>query len=938
MTETDRLGRLLTEWSALPQAAQLSDAAFAREMAQVWTASDYAAQTCLRWPDLLLESYRDGALEKPLVPGRMAHQLTETLQSVESEDALLSALRQFRRRQMLRIIWRDITRKAALEETLEDLSELADICIRQSLDRLMGWAVQQWGTPRDKAGKAQAMVVLGMGKLGARELNLSSDIDLIFTFPSHGETDARRPLSNEQFFTRVGRQLINVLGRQTEDGFVFRVDMRLRPFGEAGPLALSFGAMETYYASQAREWERYAMIKARAITGEGAYQEQLLGILRPFVYRRYIDFGAIDAIRDMKRRIQAEMHHRGMDANIKLGRGGIREIEFIGQAFQLVYGGRDRDMQIRPILLVLQQLQHKQLMAPETVGQLARAYEFLRLTENRLQAWKDEQTHLLPADEEGRSRVAGSMGFGSWDDFLEQLDEHRTLVEQQFSQVFSDASDEQHVLEKAWLIRDEQLAANLLAEAGFSRAEEAIKQLQAFRQSAASRTLSETARQKLNRLMPRLLEDVARVEAPELTLERLLDLLQSIVRRTAYLDLLLENPQVLEQLVRLGSESRWVISRLVRYPVLLDELLDPRRLYAPLRREELDEELDAMLARIDPHDLEQQMERLRQFAAGNRLRTAAADITGAIPLMVVSDYLTEIAESVLAHVLRLAWDYLVERHGRPGEVQGTGFAVLGYGKLGGLELGYGSDLDLVFLHADYSQSAVTGGPRSVANDVFYARLGQRMVHLLNTRTPSGILYEVDMRLRPNGESGLLVTSLKGFGTYQLNSAWTWEHQALVRARMVAGDETLAGRVAQVRNDVLRQDRKAEKLREEVCQMREKMRASLDKSDAENFDLKQGKGGITDIEFMVQYAVLRWAREVPALTAWTDNIRLLETLVEAGLIPATLGESLVLTYQRFRDIYHHLTLQEQAGMIGREKLQEERQMVQEAWQQIMMNGD
>ncbi|WP_457666821.1 bifunctional [glutamate--ammonia ligase]-adenylyl-L-tyrosine phosphorylase/[glutamate--ammonia-ligase] adenylyltransferase [Thiolapillus sp.] len=938
MKAAERPGRLLAEWSALPQATQLSDAAFTGEMARVWEASDYVAQTCLRFPDLLLEAYRDGLLEKSFALGQMAGLLQAALAGAEGEDALLQALRQFRRRQMLRIIWRDITRKAALEETLEDLSELADICIRQSLDRLMAWAVQQWGTPRDKAGEAQAMVVLGMGKLGARELNLSSDIDLIFTFPSHGETDARRPLSNEQFFTRVGRQLINVLGRQTEDGFVFRVDMRLRPFGEAGPLALSFGAMETYYASQAREWERYAMIKARAITGEAAYRDRLLGILRPFVYRRYIDFGAIDAIRDMKRRIQAEMHHRGMDANIKLGRGGIREIEFIGQAFQLVYGGRDRDMQVRPILRVLQRLQRKRLMSVEVVDRLARAYEFLRLTENRLQAWKDEQTHLLPADEEGRSRVARSMGFGSWAAFLEKLDEHRALVEQQFSLVFSDVGDEQHVLQQAWLIRDEKLAAALLAEAGFSRAEEAIERLQAFRQSAASRALSETARQKLNRLMPRLLQDVAQVDEPESTLERLLKLLQSIVRRTAYLDLLLENPQVLEQLVRLGSESRWVMSQLVRYPVLLDELLDPRRLYAPLRREELDAELQAMLARIDAHDLEQQMERLRQFAAGNRLRTAAADITGAIPLMVVSDYLTEIAEVVLSHVLDLAWDYLVQRHGRPGEVEGSGFAVLGYGKLGGLELGYGSDLDLVFLHADYARSAVTEGPRSVANDVFYARLAQRMVHLLNTRTPSGILYEVDMRLRPNGESGLLVSSLKGFENYQLNNAWTWEHQALVRARMVAGDAALADKVGQVRTAVLSQQREVEKLRQAVCEMREKMRRALDRSDGRNFDLKQGKGGITDIEFMVQYAVLRWAREVPGLTAWTDNIRLLETLVEAGLIPASQGESLVFTYQRFRDIYHHLTLQEQAGMIDREALGQERQMVQEAWQQIMMNGD
>jgi len=934
MPGSDRLEALLARWSACPQAEMLAGENFVREQEQVWAASDFVAQTCLRYPDLLLDLAQGGALDHPLQAGDMAAQLQTGLQGVADEDALLPALRQFRRRQMLRIIWRDITRKAPLGETLEDLSELADVCIRQSLERLMAWAVQQSGMPRDAAGQEQTMVVLGMGKLGARELNLSSDIDLLFTFPAHGETDGRRPLSNEQFFTRLGRQLINVLGKHTEDGFVFRVDMRLRPFGEAGPLALSFNAMETYYASQAREWERYAMIKARAITGEAVYQQQLLGILRPFVYRRYIDFGSINAIRDMKRRIQAEMHHRGMDANIKLGQGGIREIEFIGQAFQLVYGGRDRDLQIRPILQVLRQLQQKQLLEEDVVSRLTQAYEFLRLTENRLQAWKDEQTHLLPADADGRLRLAQSMGYASWEEFLLALNAHRQQVEQHFSRVFADDDDQQHPLEKAWLADDESLAETLLAEAGFDAAQDVMRQLQAFRQTPACRTLPETARQKLDQLMPQLLEDVARVAQPCLTLERLLKLLAAIVRRTAYLDLLLENPQVLRQLVRLGSESRWVIGRLVRYPVLLDELLDPGQLYAPLRREQLNRELGALLARIDPHDLEQQMERLRQFAAGNRLRTAAADITGAIPLMVVSDYLTEIAEVVLEHVLQLAWEYLVGRHGRPGEVTGRGFAVVGYGKLGGLELGYGSDLDLVFLRADYSQAAVTHGPRSVANDVFYARLGQRIVHLLNTRTPSGILYEVDMRLRPNGNSGLLVNSLSGFEKYQLHHAWTWEHQALVRARVVVGDATLAEKFGRVRSQVLGQKRDGETLRREVREMREKMRDTLDKSSAEIFDIKQGEGGIADIEFMVQYAVLRWAREVPALAAWTDNIRLLEALVEAGRTPASLGESLILAYQRFRDVYHHLALQEQAGLVDRETLRPERQLVQQAWRQTI----
>ncbi len=933
MDRMSRLEELLSCWDALPQAGRLASPGFRRELEKVWEASDFVARACLRDPDLLAALVENGQLQRALEPGEMGRQLEVALHGIEKEDALLSALRAFRRRQMLRIIWRDITGKAPLAETLEDLSELADQCIRQALARLMDWAVARSGMPRDAQGNPQCLVVLGMGKLGARELNLSSDIDLIFTFPAHGQTDGRRPLSNEQFFTRLGRQLINALGKVTEDGFVFRVDMRLRPFGDAGPLALSFGAMETYYEGQAREWERYAMIKARPITGEDAYREELLGILRPFVYRRYIDFGAIDAIRDMKRRIQAEMHKRGMDANIKLGQGGIREIEFIGQAFQLVHGGRDADLQIRPILAVLARLRDKGLMGKEEVRELSAAYEFLRLAENRLQAWKDEQTHVLPGDEDGRLRLARSMGFADWQAFLGVLDGHRRRVEQHFRQVFSDVEDQAHPLDKAWQVEDEARAAALLEGIGYERPGELLKQLQAFRDGRACKLLSHGARQKLDRLMPMLLEHASQVDDPDLTLERLLELLQAIVQRTAYMDLLLENPQVLEQLVRLGSESRWVVSQLVRYPVLLDELLDPRRLYAPLRREELKQELQTLLARIDPDDLEQQMERLRQFAAGNRLRTAAADITGAIELMVVSDYLTEIAEVVLEQVLELAWDYLVRRHGRPGEVSGRGFAVLGYGKLGGLELGYGSDLDLVFLHADYSINAVTDGERSVPNDVFYARLGQRMVHLLNTRTPSGVLYEVDMRLRPNGESGLLVSSLAGFRKYQADSAWTWEHQALVRARPVAGDPELGEAIRQVRREVLCQPRDPEKLRQEVAGMREKMRASLDRGRDGLFDIKQGRGGITDIEFMVQYAVLRWAREHPALVTWTDNIRLLETLVEAGVTDASLGEALVLAYQRFRDSYHHLALQEREGLVEDGVLEAERRQVEQAWREF-----
>lgn len=942
ISKTPRLTALLQAWSELTPDLSLPDTEqFKEALLQVWAASDYVARSCLRYPQLLQQLVAEEGLEHAYVPGEMAGQLDELLHNVSDEDALAVNLRQFRRLQMLRIIWRDITRKAELSETLEDLSELADVSVQRALACLYTWSTEQSGVPRDAAGNPQSLIVLGMGKLGARELNLSSDIDLIYCFPEHGQTDGRRPLANEQFFTRLGRKLVHALSQQTADGFVFRVDMRLRPFGDAGPLAISFGAMENYYCSQAREWERYAMVKARPITGSLADQTALMDILRPFVYRRYTDFGAINAIREMKRLIRKEMRKRGMDANIKLGRGGIREIEFMGQAFQLVRGGRDADLQIRPILLVLDKLAEKQLMPAKAVSELNAAYRFLRLVENRIQAWKDEQNHLLPEQETDRQRLAESMLYPGWEAFEADINAHRDRVDLHFQQVFAspgEAGDESvSALTCVWAATDQELAGIELNEAGFKHPEHGLKLLAGFQNSAACRSMSSLARGKLYQLMPVLLRAIADHHDPDATLERLIRLLQAIVRRTAYIDLLLENPAAMNQLVRLGSESSWVVSQLERHPVLLDELLDPRRLYSPLRRSELDAELARMLGKVDKEDLERQMEYLRQFADSNRLRTAAADITGVVPLMVVSDYLTEIAEATLEQVLDLAWQHLTDRHGRPGGMnsEDLGFAVLGYGKLGGIELGYGSDLDMVFLHESYSATAMTEGDRSVANDVFFARLGQRIIHLLTTRTPSGILYEADMRLRPNGNSGLLVTSLDAFERYQLKDAWAWEHQALVRARPVAGDERLMARFEASRRHILGQSRSANELRLQVVDMREKMRSSLDRSNQEQFDLKQGKGGIADIEFMVQYGVLRWAHKHPGLLDWTDNIRLLDRLAEADLLHDRRAERLASAYQAFRAAYHRNALQELPGLVPVDRLTEERRMVIDIWDDLML---
>ncbi len=912
---------------------------FEKTLLRVWEGSDFVVQSCTREPALLERLQQSGGLDQSYAQDQMAAQLMTALADVKDEAGLQRALRCFRNEQMVRIIWRDLSQKAPLQETLADLSALADACVDQALSLLYEWATANQGVPRNESGKQQSMVVLGMGKLGARELNLSSDIDLIFAYPEPGETDGSRRIPNEQFFIRLCQQLIKALNSQTADGFVFRVDTRLRPFGDSGPMALSFDAMENYYQSHAREWERYAMIKARVVSGEKEDAREIMAMLQPFIYRRYLDYGAIESIRDMKRLISQELKRKGMAENVKLGPGGIREIEFIGQAFQLIRGGREPELQIRPILPVLKVLGEKQQLSMEEVDELTAAYEFLRLVENRIQAWKDRQTHMLPDDEMSRLRIARSMDFADWDTFYAALEGHREKVQIHFDNVFALSEEVANAspLQAVWQQQlDDDQAITLLQTAGYQGGEAVLSKLQEFRQGYACRSLGSRGRGRLRELMPVLLEQVALSDAPDVTLERILKILEAITRRTAYLALLVENPVALAQLIKLAGISPWIAQQVARHPLLLDEMLDPRRLYSPLKRERLDAELDTLLGAVDPDDLEQQMERMRQFTQSNMLRVAAADLTGNIPLMVVSDYLTEIAESVTSRVLTQAWELMVAKHGRPSCVTGdaSGFAVIGYGKLGGIELGYGSDLDMVFLHGNDNPNRMTDGERSIANDLFYARMGQRMIQMYTTRTPAGTLYEVDMRLRPNGKSGMLVSSLEAFEQYQVNEAWTWEHQALLRARAVAGDPAVIARFQQIRRSVLSRERDPQQLQKDVREMREKMRSALDKSNDQQFDIKQGAGGIADIEFMVQYGVLRWSSKHPDLLDWTDNIRLLESLARDHLFEEEVVQRLADNYRALRAVYHRKALSELPGMVEENELQQERQQVQTLWHTLM----
>ena len=913
---------------------------------RVWALSEFVSRACIRDAALLADLAESGDLENTYPDAGFRQRLAARLEGAEDQDGLHRMLRRFRNREMVRLAWRDLAGWVAdLDETLTELSALAEACIDATLDWLHRRLCAQWGTPRDADGAEQRLVVLGMGKLGGRELNFSSDIDLIFAYPEAGETDAARARSNEEFFTRLGRQLIAALDQQTPDGQAFRVDMRLRPYGSAGPLAMSFNGMEIYYQDQGREWERYAMIKARVVGGDYERGAALIRQLRPFVYRRYLDFGALESLREMKALVAREVRRKGLEDNIKLGRGGIREVEFIAQAFQLIRGGQDRHLRRRRLFPILDRLAELDILPAFARDELRDGYCFLRRTENRLQAMHDRQTHELPGDERDCERLALAMGFEDWTTFRGCLDDWRRRIQGHFDQVFvapqseEDADSGDDVVDVWQGTIDNEAADTVLAEVGYAQPAATRERLAALRDSRSTRSLSASGRLRLDRLMPMLIQAAGGQDNPDITLDRLIKLLEGVVRRTAYLSLLNEHPMALSQLVQLAAGSPWVARLLARHPLLMDELLDPRTLYAPLRRDGLETELAERLEGVDPDDLETQMEVLRHFRQANTLRVASADISGALPIMVVSDYLTDVAEVVLGAVLRIAWHHVTRRYGRPmGTVDGErveqGFVILAYGKLGSIELGYGSDLDLVFIHDRVGANQVTDGERSVENPVFFARLTQRIIHILNTPTPGGILYEVDTRLRPSGKAGLMTTSLDAFREYQHAQAWTWEHQALVRARVVAGDERLGAATETVRREVLAMPRDPEPLRNEVRRMRERMRAEKGSRDPAVFDLKQDRGGIADIEFMVQYGVLAGACEHPGLLRFTDNIRLLDELSRSGLLQADRAHRLAEAYRAYRARIHRLTLQEQPTRVSADSLCGERDAVIVAWHELM----
>jgi len=949
-------GLLETYWNKWAEACECqyfdSENLNLNELLDVWCCSDFIAREVIKKPLIIKELYDSGDLNADRTAASYQEKLSELINSERDDNQLMRLLRQFRQYEMIRIAWRDLKKLTSTTQTLKELSWLADACIKITLNVLYQDHCEKIGVPQNSQGKEIRPMVLGMGKLGAFELNFSSDIDLIFFYSEQGETVGKRSLANSEFFTRLLQRFITLLNKTTADGFVFRVDTRLRPFGDSGPLAMSFAGLENYYQTQGRSWERYAMIKARVISGDDDDQKELQQILKPFVFRRYLDFGAFASIRKMKAMIENEISRKGLQHNIKLGEGGIREIEFIGQTFQLIRGGREPELQIRGIVDVLQLLANLKDLPEQTVRHLLESYEYLRRLENCLQMLSDEQTHLLPKDALTQSRICFAMEMSNWDALLELTWKHRNRVHGYFEMVFDapqlttlnndgELVDGDDIYHSLWVGRlEEDVALEKLTERGFYQAKEIWKLVNDFSQSNIINHIGDTARKRIDQLMPLILSSVERQKNPQQVLERLLDVVNAVLRRSVYLALLIEYPMALTQLVRLCAASTLITKLLARYPLLLDDLLDPSQLYHLPDKHELERHLDIAASRYEEDDLEQQMDVLRHFKHSQILRIAALDVAGDLEVFDISSQLSLLAELILHRVYQMAWMDTVEKFGRPVcQTEQAEYypqlAVIAYGKLGGQELGYNSDLDIVFLHNSSGQQQLTDGERSVENSVFFAKMTQRIIHILSSYTNAGRLYEVDVRLRPDGAKGLLVSNLSAFEQYQQNQAWTWEHQALLRARIVVTNAQISSEFDRIRRSVLSQARDQEKLLEDVREMRAKMRQHLGSQSEEGlFQLKQDAGGLVDIEFIVQYAVLSEAARQPGLLDKYSTIELIELLAGFNCWERDRADTLINCYRHYRTLSHQRALDEEDLIFDEAEIMECRDKIKAIWFEVL----
>ncbi len=904
------------------------------------------------------------ASHTPVTPERLSAWFEE-LSGISCQTAVLDipncrkVLRQLRRRSFFLLMVRDLAGLAPLDEVVVAMSALADLCVEQAYRCMMAELVATHGTPRDPAtGLPQEMIIVGMGKLGGRELNVSSDIDLVMLYGEEGETDGPRPITHHEFYAKLTRSMMPILSEPDGDGQVFRTDLRLRPDGDSGALAWSLDAFEQYLFTQGREWERYAWLKARIMPARAFAESDSRAAIQhvesmrlPFVYRKYFDFDALRALRVLRERIRQDWQRRalarpGLDTqnNIKLGEGGIREIEFVVQLSQLIRGGRMPALQQRGLLDALQAQQRAGILTPTTCERLAAAYSFLRKTEHALQYFDDAQTHMLPSDPERRVGLADAMQMEP-EQFNQILANHRKFVSETFRNAFRIAGIAEEVEndQTANTVSSPQgctpgsgVSADTIDPASnlehviqyFGQdATELTRRVESFLDSHRVRSLSVNSRTRVDTILPIAFRAALQTPSPMTAALKLLDLVEAIAQRSAYLALLAEYPETMARIARMMAASPWAAQYLIQHPLVLDSLIAWRTLMEPLDFVQLAQtmhaDLELCLLSDGCPDIEQQMNLMRDTQRQISFQLLAQDLEGILTVEKLADQLSALADMLLSETIARVWP-MVAKPDTNGIRPAPQLAIIAYGRLGGKELGYSSDLDLVFLYDD---------PREDAAEL-YAKLGQRMSSWLSTMTSSGRLYEIDLRLRPDGDAGLIAVSAQAFETYQLEHAWPWEHQALTRARFAAGDVRVGALFEKVRQKVLTMDRNASVFTQEVRTMREKMLQGHP-NHTQDFDLKHDRGGMVDLEFVTQYLVLLHARAHPELIGNLGNIALLKLAGQAGLIDMSLAVQAGNAYRNLRRQQHALRLKgAEKARIEPAQVAEERQTIRALWEAVM----